>query len=100
MTKSDLTAAPPIAVIPDVAKSDPGASSSTSETDLHRSGLKKDGVTFDTTGLKARFYKPIDRYEGHHRYDPDFEWEPEEERKVVRKVPCVPTSSVIGNFVG
>lgn len=78
MTKSPLTAAPPIAVVPDVPKSD---YSSASEAELHTTGN-----TFSGSGLKARFYKPIERYEGHHRYDPDFEWEPQEERKVVRKV--------------
>ena len=32
------------------------------------------------------FYLPIERYEGKHRYDPMFQWEPKEERKLVRKV--------------
>lgn len=32
------------------------------------------------------FYMPIERYEGRHRYDPDFQWEPKEEKKLVRKV--------------
>ena len=32
------------------------------------------------------FYTPIDKYEGKHRYDAEFEWEPKEERKLVRKV--------------
>ncbi|KAL2838267.1 major facilitator superfamily domain-containing protein [Aspergillus pseudoustus] len=33
-----------------------------------------------------RFYKPIDSYEGLHRWDPDFEWTPEEEKRIVRKI--------------
>ena len=33
-----------------------------------------------------RFYKPIDTYEGIHRWDPEVEWTPEEEKKLVRKV--------------
>jgi hypothetical protein len=33
-----------------------------------------------------RFYKPIDSYEGLHRWDPHFEWTPEEEKRIVRKV--------------
>lgn len=45
----------------------------------------KSGV-FVSAGLDAAYYKPIDSYEGLHRWDPEFEWEPEEERKVVRKV--------------
>ena len=32
------------------------------------------------------FYVPIERYEGKHRYDPMFQWEPKEETKLVRKV--------------
>ena len=32
------------------------------------------------------FYKPVESYEGRHRYDPYFEWEPHEEKKVVRRV--------------
>ncbi|KAK4696187.1 hypothetical protein P7C71_g1694, partial [Lecanoromycetidae sp. Uapishka_2] len=32
------------------------------------------------------FYIPIEKYEGKHRYDPEFEWEPREERKLVRKL--------------
>ena len=43
------------------------------------------GRTFETDSLESH-YKPIDTYEGRHRYDPSFEWEPQEERKVVRKV--------------
>jgi hypothetical protein len=40
---------------------------------------------FDTTE-DPRYYKPIDTYEGVHRWDPDFEWEEQEERKLIRKV--------------
>ncbi|KAF2256808.1 MFS general substrate transporter [Trematosphaeria pertusa] len=89
MTKSPLTAAPPIAVVPDVAKSNVDVSASASETELSHSDAKtreRSGVTFDTAGLGPQLYKPIEKYEGKHRYDPDFEWEPEEERKVVRKI--------------
>ena len=42
-------------------------------------------ATFVTIGDK-KFYKPIDLYEGRHRYDPNFQWEPQEEKKLVRKV--------------
>lgn len=42
-------------------------------------------TTFDTNGLE-RHYRPIDAYEGAHRYDPDYTWNQGEERKVVRKV--------------
>ncbi|KAK5116078.1 hypothetical protein LTR85_009360 [Meristemomyces frigidus] len=42
-------------------------------------------VTFDTDSLEE-YYKPIDSYEGIHRYDPEFQWTPAEEKKVVRKI--------------
>ncbi|KAJ6012784.1 Major facilitator superfamily domain general substrate transporter [Penicillium canescens] len=31
-------------------------------------------------------YRPIDSYEGIHRWDPEFEWTEEEEKKIVRKI--------------
>lgn len=37
-------------------------------------------------GSLAAFYEPIDAYEGRHRYDPNFEWEPAEEKRLVRKI--------------
>jgi len=43
------------------------------------------GATFVGGELQSS-YKPIDTYEGIHRFDPEFEWEPEEEKKVVRKI--------------
>ncbi|BCS22362.1 putative transporter [Aspergillus puulaauensis] len=33
-----------------------------------------------------RFYKPIPEYEGIHRWDPDFDWTEEEEKRLIRKV--------------
>ncbi|KAF9737858.1 hypothetical protein PMIN06_004306 [Paraphaeosphaeria minitans] len=80
MAKSPLTAAPPIAVVPDVSKSD-YSSDNASEAEHQTTG-----ATFSGAGLKARFYEPMNQYEGKHRYDPDFVWEPEEERKVVRRI--------------
>lgn len=47
---------------------------------------QKGGTTFISGGLEDEYYKPIARYEGIHRYDPSFDWEPTEEKKVVRKV--------------
>jgi hypothetical protein len=37
-------------------------------------------------GGETRFYKPINTYEGLHRWDPNAEWEEHEERRIVRKV--------------
>jgi hypothetical protein len=33
-----------------------------------------------------RLFRPIDSYEGLHRWDPDFQWTEQEEKKIVRKV--------------
>lgn len=41
--------------------------------------------TFENDSLNS-FYEPIQEYEGRHRYDPDFEWDPKEEKRVVRKI--------------
>ena len=51
----------------------------------HTIGLPKYHGTFDEADDKT-FYAPIERYEGKHRYDPEFEWEPKEEKRLVRKV--------------
>ncbi|KAI9927815.1 hypothetical protein AWENTII_012536 [Aspergillus wentii] len=40
---------------------------------------------FDSTE-DPRFYKPIDTYEGIHRWDPEFEWTEQEETKIIRKI--------------
>ncbi|KAB8258388.1 major facilitator superfamily domain-containing protein [Aspergillus pseudonomiae] len=40
---------------------------------------------FDTSE-DPRYYKPIDDYEGIHRWDPDFEWGEQEEKKLIRKI--------------
>lgn len=44
------------------------------------------GATFEHDDTSERFYKPIDSFEGIHRWDPDFEWEPKEEKRVVRRI--------------
>lgn len=79
MVKPLLPYPPSISGAPDGRKSD--LDSSVSETELHNKG-----AAFSSAGLKARLYKPIERYEGRHRYDPEFEWEPKEERVLVRKI--------------
>lgn len=48
--------------------------------------LTNHGATFETDAELEEFYKPIPSYEGYHRYDPGFQWEEPEEKKVVRKV--------------
>lgn len=43
------------------------------------------GNAFQTNGLED-YYKPIEKYEGAHRYDPQFQWTEAEENAVLRKV--------------
>lgn len=53
---------------------------------VEQSLFKRTGnKTFENESLES-FYKPIDSYEGRHRWDPDFQWEQKEEKRVVRKV--------------
>ncbi|KAL6708363.1 hypothetical protein ACN47E_003287 [Coniothyrium glycines] len=55
---------------------------------VRRASITKDDTrsTFLSGGVDEEYYKPIANYEGAHRYDPFFEWEPKEEKKVVRKI--------------
>ncbi|KAL5360068.1 major facilitator superfamily domain-containing protein [Aspergillus floccosus] len=64
-----------------------GTSSSTSLDVAERNNRIKDlsDCAFDTSE-DPRYYKPIPSYEGIHRWDPDFEWEEEEEKRVLRKI--------------
>lgn len=41
--------------------------------------------TFQVDSLRFS-YRPVDSYEGLHRFDPDFEWHLQEEKEVVRRV--------------
>ena len=47
---------------------------------------------YETDDTKE-IYKPIAGYEGSHRFDPSFQWDPAEERKLIRIVsqgfPCL-----------
>lgn len=43
-------------------------------------------ATFALADSKTHPFKPIAGYEGIHRYDPDFQWDKKEEKKLVRKV--------------
>jgi hypothetical protein len=67
-------------------ETDAPSSVNSSSSSLGHVGVGKKGTTWAATGLKNSHYHPVDTYEGLHRYDPDFEWEPEEEKKIVRKV--------------
>jgi hypothetical protein len=91
MSKESATAAPSIGVMPKVSKSDPDLNGSDSDSNNQGIRVRERGdLTFDTAGLDSH-YQPIEKYEGLHRYDPKFDWEPEEERRVVRKVRSAPS---------
>lgn len=38
------------------------------------------------TDSLAKFYRPIESYEGYHRWDPQFQWDEKEEKRLIRKV--------------
>ncbi|KAJ5917149.1 Major facilitator superfamily domain general substrate transporter [Penicillium verhagenii] len=68
-----------------IQKDSPGASVL---EDSDQESQQKQGYETGTFEIKEghEFYRPIDSYEGIHRWDPEFEWTEEEERKVVRKI--------------
>lgn len=67
-------------------KSIPGDSSTDiSDRQLEQSSSAKGKSTFDAS-VGHHLYRPIDSYEGIHRWDPEFEWLENEEKRVVRKV--------------
>ncbi|KAL4817403.1 major facilitator superfamily domain-containing protein [Aspergillus spinulosporus] len=74
---------PPISTGEVEADSRGASETDDSDREQGRPGFKKS--TFNATE-DPRFYKPIDTYEGLHRWDPDFEWTEEEERRIVRKI--------------
>ncbi|KAF1938119.1 MFS general substrate transporter [Clathrospora elynae] len=64
-------------------------SASNSDTSVNKPGFLgkgRYGTTFVSQGLGKDHGRPVESYEGIHRYDPEFEWEPEEEKKIVRKI--------------
>ena len=70
-------------------------SGSNSEVGVDKSKARaKDGSAFVTTGLSSDHYRPIETYEGIHRYDPDFVWEKTEEKRLVRKVCMRPAAQL------
>ncbi|KAK1907213.1 hypothetical protein P3342_005537 [Pyrenophora teres f. teres] len=64
-----------------------GSSAGNSDTEVHKSGGNgKNYLTFAAAGVSGDHYRPVETYEGIHRYDPDFRWEPAEEKRVLRKI--------------
>jgi len=69
-------------VILDTAESD-----NNSDTAVNTSGTEtRYGTTFISSDIGKDRYRPVDSYEGIHRYDPDFVWDKPEEKRLVRKV--------------
>ncbi|KAL4959714.1 putative transporter [Aspergillus stella-maris] len=68
----------PDAVVESDSSSDSGAKD-------HRRYKEYNEAAFDQSE-DPRFYKPIPEYEGINRWDPDFDWTEEEEKRLVRKV--------------
>jgi len=56
-----------------------------SDINSHDSKQQLTQGTFDAT-KGHNFYRPIDRYKGIHRWDPEFKWTQEEEKKIIQKV--------------
>ncbi|KAJ5182382.1 hypothetical protein N7449_012529 [Penicillium cf. viridicatum] len=56
-----------------------------SDEEWQKSELHKGEGTFEASE-GHHFYRPIDSYEGLHRWDPNFQWTETEERKIVRKI--------------
>lgn len=49
-------------------------------------GRRRLGVFDNLDDSDDTFYAPVEAFEGRHRYDPAFQWEPKEEQRLVRKV--------------
>lgn len=66
----------------------------TSSTDEKHSSPENTTTTFIRAenaetfaeGANEQFYRPIEKYEGAHRYDPSFQWSETEEKQLIRKV--------------
>jgi hypothetical protein len=70
----------------------PSSSVSSSDTNLP-ADTKPTNHVWETEESKE-IYKPIEGYEGSHRFDPSFKWDPEEEKRLVKTVSIVMPFSV------
>ncbi|KAL4918801.1 major facilitator superfamily domain-containing protein [Aspergillus aurantiobrunneus] len=78
------------ATVSDETKKDPDAVvESDSSSDFGNKDRRRfkefNEAAFDQTE-DPRFYKPIPEYEGIHRWDPDFDWTEDEEKRLIRKI--------------
>ncbi|KAJ3042003.1 hypothetical protein HDV00_008294 [Rhizophlyctis rosea] len=86
MSNNDEAVGPTVIRIPESNKFEDDPSPAYRKTE--RSGDKvnfSDVNVFDDSEL-AEHYQPRADYEGRHRFDPTLTWEPEEEKKLVRKI--------------
>ncbi|KAJ6085068.1 hypothetical protein N7499_004697 [Penicillium canescens] len=67
-------------------KDSPGTSiGDDSDRERQQSHSNKAEGTFEAAD-NHHLFRPIDSYEGLHRWDPDFQWTEQEEKKIVRKI--------------
>jgi hypothetical protein len=67
---------------------DPASATASLRDDIENSSSDENnikGTVFDDSAA-AEFYRPVEKYEGRHRFDPTATWTPEEERKLLRTV--------------
>lgn len=65
-------------------------SSSSSDPDSKTSSVEDLGKHVWETEESKEIYKPIEGYEGAHRFDPSLKWTPEEEKRLVKSVRPIP----------
>lgn len=68
-----------------ISSTNKGFSDTSSEEASLDARLQHDSETF-AKGGQTRYYKPCERYEGLHRWDPNAEWTEKEEKRIVRRV--------------
>lgn len=61
------------------------SSTDSSDEEWQKSEHHKSEGTFEARE-GHHFYRPIDSYEGLHRWDPNFQWTEQEEKRIVRMV--------------
>lgn len=63
-----------------------GYESSASSSSTKLDTVEANGRLVWETDDAKEIYKPIEGYEGSHRFDPSFQWDPEEEKRLVKVV--------------
>jgi hypothetical protein len=73
-----------------------GKTASATSSDTQLDTVEEHGRHVWNTDEAKDIYKPIEGYEGAHRFDPNLTWDPEEEKKLVRQVSTVSVLSFTG----